>query len=387
MKKKICILTATRAEYGLLRPIIKGLMGIEEFDIRIAVTGAHLSHHYGNTYLEIENDGFIIDKKIEILDDSDTPVSISKAMGLAMIGFSDYFATLNPDVLLVLGDRYETLAVAMVAVNQSIPVVHLYGGEITEGALDDSIRHAITKLSYLHFTSTEEYRLRVIQLGEEPERVFCVGGIGVEIIKNETLMTKKALESSLNFDVNKPFALVTFHPVTLELNEAIDQTKNLLEALKKQSQLNYIITKSNADAMGLSINRLLESFVQMNDNAIIFASLGQNRYLSAMKYATMVIGNSSSGIIETPSFGVPTINVGSRQKGRLQGDNVINCAPLSAEIIRAMNLALTQDFRAIADKALNPYGDGHTSLKIIEIMTEFLLQDKLKIKKKFYDVR
>lgn len=383
--KKISILTATRAEYGLLKPIIKKLKEVTNFDVRLVVTGAHLSPEFGLTYKEIEQDGIQIDEKIEILLSADTPSSITKSMGLAMISFADYFSKLNPDLLIVLGDRYETLAVCCAAMNQRIPIAHLYGGETTEGAVDESIRHAITKLSYLHFTSTEEYRRRVIQLGEQPDRVFCVGAIGIENILNEKLMSKSELEISIDFKLDKSYAVITFHPVTLEDNNSAEQFKNLLDACKNHKDMKFIFSKANADANGRVINQLLDRFVIENNNAVAFTSLGMVRYLSALKYCSMVIGNSSSGLVEAPSFGVPTINIGNRQKGRLQSDSVISCEPKSQEINEAINIALSEEFKKKAISCINPYGHGNTSPKIIETIKDFLLNDKIDLKKKFYD--
>ena len=276
------------------------------------------------TYKEIEKDGIKIDEKIEILLSADTPSAISKSMGLAMISFADYFEKLKPDMLIVLGDRYETLAIATVAMNKRIPIAHLHGGETTEGAIDESIRHAITKMSYLHFTSTEEYRNRVIQLGEDPERVFSVGAIGIENILNEKLMSKLELEKSINFVLDKPYAIVTFHPVTLEENNSKEQVKELLDSLDTFNDMKFIFTKANADSGGRVINEMIDNYVNSHENAVAFNSLGLTRYLSALKYCTMVIGNSSSGLLEVPSFGIPTINIGDRQKGRLQADSIIN---------------------------------------------------------------
>lgn len=384
--KKISILTATRAEYGLLKPIINKLKKVPDFDVRVVVTGAHLSPEFGLTYKEIEQDGIQIDEKIEILLSSDTPSSISKSMGLAMISFADYFARLNPDMLIVLGDRYETLAVCCTAMNQKIPIAHLYGGETTEGAVDESIRHAITKLSYLHFTSTEEYRRRVIQLGEQPNRVFCVGAIGIENILNEKFMNKAELEQSINFKLDRPYAVITFHPVTLENNNSAEQFKALLDICKNHKGMKFIFSKANADADGRVINKLIDSFVIVNNNAAAFTSLGMVRYLSAVKYSSMVVGNSSSGLIEAPSFGVPTINIGDRQKGRLQADSVINCEPVKDKIEKAFILALTKEFKDIAYKTINPYGDGNTSGKIVDAIKDFLLNDKIDLKKKFNDM-
>ena len=385
MRKTICVLTATRAEYGLLKPIIKKLNCIEEFDLRVVVTGAHLSPEFGLTYKEIENDGIVIDEKIEILLSADTPSAVSKSMGLAMIGFADYFYKLMPDMLIVLGDRYEALAVATVAMNHLIPIAHLHGGETTEGAVDESVRHAITKLSYLHFTSTEEYRNRVIQLGEHPERVFNVGSIGIENILGEHLITKSELEEVIRFKLDKPYAVVTFHPVTLEDNSSEKQVKALLETCGSYKDMRFIFTKANADARGRIINQMIDEFVDNNDHAIAFASLGVNLYLSALKHSAMIIGNSSSGIIEAPSLGIPTINIGDRQRGRVQATSVINCEPTKEDIDKAIRLALTDDFRVVAKETTNPYGDGNTSDRIVKVIRDFVLNDKVNLKKQFFD--
>ena len=386
MKKRISILTATRAEYGLLKSVIGKLKQMDELEVRIVVTGAHLSPEFGLTYQEIENDGYPIDEKIEILLSADTPAAISKSMGLAMISFADYFNRISPDLLIVLGDRYETLAVATVAMNQRIPIAHLYGGETTEGALDESIRHAITKLSYLHFTSTEEYRKRVIQLGENPERVFCVGAIGIENIKQGKLLTKPELEESIQFRLDKPYAVVTFHPVTLEDNESKKQTHALLNTCSLFAGMKFLFTKANADTNGRIINEMIDQYVENHENAIAVTSLGMVRYLSALRYASMVIGNSSSGLVEAPSFGIPTINIGDRQKGRLQSESVINCRPTSTDIEKAMRLALTSEFIAKAKNTVNPYGDGNVSEKIADTIRKFLAEGKINLKKEFYDL-
>lgn len=383
--KRISILTATRAEYGLLKSVIKKLQEVSEFDVRVVVTGAHLSPEFGLTYEEIEKDGIAIDEKIEILLSADTPSSISKSMGLAMISFADYFSKLKPDMLVVLGDRYETLAVCCAAMNEKIPIAHLYGGETTEGAVDECIRHAITKLSYLHFTSTEEYRRRVIQLGEQPDRVFTVGAIGIENILKEKLLSKEELESAINFKLDKPYAVVTFHPVTLEDNNSVKQFGDLLEVCKKYKDMKFIFTKANADADGRVINKLIDEFIESNSNAMASTSLGMLRYLSALKYSSMVIGNSSSGLLEAPSFKIPTINIGDRQKGRLQANSVINCKPNKNEINKAIELALSNEFKSVVCNTINPYGDGETSDKIVKFIKGFLLNEKIDLKKKFYD--
>lgn len=386
MRKKITIVTATRAEYGLLKPIILALKKIDEFVLEVVVTGAHLSPEFGLTYKEIENDHIEIAKKIEILLSSDTPVSISKSMGLAMISFAEYFDESRPDALLVLGDRYETLAVCCAAMNARIPIIHLYGGETTEGAVDEAVRHSISKMSYLHFTSTEQYRKRVIQLGEHPNRVFTVGGIGIENALNMPLMTKEQLEESIHFSLDKPYAVVTFHPVTLEEGQAEKQFREILQAFSGCKNLKYIFTKANADANGRIINKMIDEYVMQNPNAAAFESLGALRYLSALKYAEMVIGNSSSGLVEVPSFKIPTINIGDRQKGRLQAESVINCEPLEQEVTKAIELAASKEFRNQLVNVENPYGDGNTSGKIVEILKDRLLNETIDLKKKFYDI-
>jgi len=386
MKKIISVLTASRAEYGLLKPIIKKLNMVEEFDLRIVATGMHLSPEYGETYKEIEQDHFVIDKKIEILSAFDTPASVSKSMGLAMIGFGEYFEELKPDLLIVLGDRYETLAVCCAAMNARIPIAHLYGGETTEGAIDESIRHAITKMSYLHFTSTKDYRKRVIQLGETPERVFAVGAIGIENIKNTKLLTKVELEHEINYKLDQPYAVVTFHPVTLEDNNVRNQFSSLLKACDKHRELSYIFTKANSDAHGSIINEMIDLYAGQRQNVVAFASLGTIRYLSALKYSTLVIGNSSSGLLEAPSFCIPTVNIGDRQKGRLQCSSVINCAAEAYAIEEAITQATSNTFKAIAAGTVNPCGDGNTSDKVVEKLKEYLLQNKINLKKQFYNI-
>ncbi len=383
---KIIILTATRAEYGLLKPIMQKFLADKDTDTHIAVTGMHLSPEFGMTVKEIESDGLPIDKKIEIVLSSDTPVALSKAMGLAMISFSEYFDESKPDALIVLGDRYETLAVCCTAMNARIPIVHLYGGEATEGLIDEAVRHSITKMSYLHFTATEEFRHRVIQIGESPERVFNVGAMGVENATHATLMSRKELEDSIGFHLGEMFAVGTFHPVTLEHATAEKQTEELLSAIDCHNDIRYIFTKANADTDGRIINALLQDYADRHKNYILVDSLGMKRYLSALKYASFVIGNSSSGLIEVPSFGIPTINIGDRQKGRIMGKTIIQCDPVAKQIDKAINKALSAEFRQSIQDAVNPYGDGNTSDKIVKTVKEFLLDNKIDIKKKFYDI-
>lgn len=386
MKKKICVVTATRAEYGLLRPVILALMNESCFEVAVVATAAHLSPEFGLTYKEIEKDGIKISKKIETLMSSDTPVSISKCMGLTMISFAEYFDESRPDALLVLGDRYETLAVCCAAMNARIPIIHMYGGETTEGAVDEAARHSITKMSMLHFTSTEAYRKRVIQLGENPDSVFCVGAVGIENIMRMRLRDKKELAASLSFALDKPYAVVTFHPVTLENNSAEEQFVELLKALERHKELKYIFTKANADAGGRVINKMIDDYAADNTNVAAFESLGNLRYLSALKYAAMAIGNSSSGIVEAPSFGIPTINIGDRQKGRIQAESVVNCAPSCEDISAAIDKALSPAFQCKAAHAVNPYGDGYTTEKIVKVIKDKFQHNGFDLKKKFFDV-
>lgn len=387
MKKNICIITGTRAEYGLLCPLIKKISEDDKLNLQLVVTGMHLSPEFGLTYKQIEEDGYKIDEKVEILLSSDTSIGISKSMGLAMISFSEVFDRLKPDMVVVLGDRYEIFSSVSVASISRIPVCHLHGGETTEGAFDENLRHSITKMSYLHFTSTEEYRKRVIQLGESPDRVFNVGAIGIENIKKMNLLSKEKLERSINFKLDKKYAVVTFHPVTLENNTAKSQFKELLLALDKIKDLKVIFTKANSDTDGRIINNMIDEFVLTDKERFIsFTSMGSLRYLSAIKYSDVVIGNSSSGIVEVPSFNKPTINIGDRQKGRIQAKSIINCEPVKNDIENAIEKALSKEFLENIKDVKNPYGEGNVSDKIIEKIKYFLENDKINLKKKFYDL-
>lgn len=386
MMKRICVVTATRAEYGLLKPLISRFYKDEKIDLRIAVTGAHLSHEFGYTYKEIERDGFDIDEKIEMLMSSNSSASISKSMALATIGFADYFEKSNPDMVVLLGDRYESLAVAICAMNQMIPIAHIHGGEITEGAVDDCIRHAITKMSYLHFTSNSEYENRVIQLGEQPNRVYDVGALGVENAMKQHLLTYEELQNTIDIDLNKKFSLVTYHSVTLENNTYENQIKNLLDAINYYEDEIFIFTKANADKGGRIINEILEEYCANHDNCILIDSLGMIRYLSSLKYCDCVIGNSSSGIIEVPSFKKPTINIGDRQKGRLRAKSVIDCSNTTEDILKAMKLAYSDEFLSNIKDVVNPYGAGNTSCKIYEVIKDYLFFREINLKKIFYDI-
>lgn len=386
--KRIGIMTGTRAEYGLLKSLMQEINKDNDLELYLIVSGMHLSPEFGMTYKEIEEDGFQINAKVEMLLSSDSPVGISKSIGLGIIGFADEFQRADLDMLILLGDRYEALSAAISAMVMRIPIAHLHGGELTEGAIDEGIRHSITKMSYLHFTSTEEYRRRVIQLGENPERVFCVGAIGVENIKKINLMTKEELERSIHFEIDENTVIVTYHPVTLENNTVEEQFLNLLEVLDRNPKIRMIFTKANADTNGRIVNELIDKYAAQNsERACAFMSLGQKRYLSALKYCRIVIGNSSSGIIEAPSFGKPIINIGDRQKGRICADSVINCGYTQQEIQRAMETALTEEFENKARNCRNPYEKENTAANIISVIKDYLLNDKIKLKKGFYDIK
>ena len=385
-KKIICIATGTRAEYGLLKPLILRLMKQDNFEIRLIVTGTHLSPEFGFTYQEILNDGIPVDYKSEIVLASDTESGMVKSTGLAMISFSDYFFNRKPDLLIVLGDRYEILACVTAAALMRIPVAHLHGGEVTYGVVDEFIRHSVTKMSTLHFTSCESYRKRVIQLGEQPGTVYNVGALGVENIFNIQTLSLKDLENDLSFTLNgKNFAVVTFHPITLENYTGAEQLRELMLALDAFPDMKFVITKANSDAGGREINQLWSDYIVNRNNCYLVASLGMRRYLSLTKYAAVIIGNSSSGIIEGPATGTPTVNIGDRQKGRIMADSVICCQPKASDIINAIGKAVTYEFQVLASNVLNPYGDGDTSQKIVKIIQNFFSQER-NVQKYFYDI-
>lgn len=386
--KRIGIMTGTRAEYGLLKSLMQEINKDNDLELYLIVSGMHLSPEFGMTYKEIEEDGFEINAKVEMLLSSDSPAGISKSIGLGVIGFADEFQRADLDMLILLGDRYEALSAAICALVMRIPIAHLHGGELTEGAIDEGIRHSITKMSYLHFTSTEQYRNRVIQLGENPERVFYVGALGVENIKKINLMTKEELEKSIHFEIDENTVVVTYHPVTLENNTVEEQFLNLLKVLDRNPKIRMIFTKANADTNGRIVNELIDKYAAQNsERACAFVSLGQKRYLSALKYCRIVIGNSSSGIIEAPSFGKPIINIGDRQKGRICADSVINCGYTQQEIQQAMETALTEEFENKASNCRNPYEKENTAANIISVIKDYLLNDKIKLKKGFYDIK
>lgn len=385
--KKVCVVTGSRAEYHLLSPLMKAIQADPELKLILAVTGSHLSEQYGNTYRDIERDGFCINEKVPILSDTDDAAAINQGMSRALLGFSEVFGRVKPDMVVLLGDRYELLPIAAAAINYHIPIAHLHGGETTEGAVDECIRHAVTKMSYLHFTSCEAYRRRVIQLGESPDRVFNVGAIGLENIRKQQLWTLAELERSLNFSLEGQFGVVTFHPVTLEKDTAGEQFENLLQAIDRSEGLRIIFTKANADSGGMCINRMIDEYVGLHsDKAAAVFSLGMTRYFTALKYAAVVIGNSSSGIIETPSFRVPTVNIGNRQKGRIQAKNIINCEPETNEIFAAISKALSEKFKNSVQDTTNPYGDGEVSGKIVVQIKRAFESGGIQLEKNFYDI-
>lgn len=388
MTKTICIVTATRAEWGLLRPLAKEIQEDDAFALFLTVTGTHFSEEFGNTWKEIISDGFSIDERVDIImSPIQNAVDVSNTMARALTGFSGVFSRHKIDLVILLGDRYETLAVALAAMNARVPIMHLYGGDVTEGALDDAIRHSISKLSYLHCTSCETYRKRVIQLGEEPIRVYNVGAIGIDNVRRMHLLSKKELAEELGFAIaESDYAVVTFHPETLNNSNVKEQCQKFLDALSAFPDMRYIITKSNADEGADIINRMMEKYAASNPNAFVVSSLGNLRYLSALKSASLVIGNSSSGIMESPYFRVPTINLGIRQRGRIQSECIINCEISTAEIIQAMQKALSPEFREFAKTADYPYGDGHAAEKILAVLHEWLDADRIDLKKKFYDI-
>lgn len=382
-KLKICAVTTTRADYGIMRPLLLKLDKADWADLVLAVTGTHLLKQFGYTIREIEKDNLKIDKKISIMSKAnDSAKETAAIMSRTVLKFTEYFEESKPDALLLLGDRFETFEVAAAATVCRIPVIHIAGGETTEGAIDEVFRHSISKMSYLHFASTEAYRNRIIQLGEDPKRVYDTGALGVENVLNVKCLSKEELSRELHFDLNQPYAVVTFHPVTLENNSAVKQLKELLKVLHNHREMNFIITKANADLSGEKINDELDKFVQKNKNCIVVSSLGTVKYFSAIKYSECVIGNSSSGIVEVPSFNKPTINIGDRQKGRIQSNSIINCKPEEADIEKALRKAL--NFRK---EVVNPYGEGKTSDKMVRIIRKTFYGKKIDLKKAFYDLK
>ncbi|KTF15214.1 UDP-N-acetylglucosamine 2-epimerase [Pseudoalteromonas sp. H105] len=381
---KVAVFTGTRAEYGLLFWLLKDIQTDPAMTLQLLVSGMHLSSEFGETYKQIEHDGFEIDEKIEILLSSDTPVGTAKSMGLGVLGFADALNRLKPDAIVILGDRFEALAAAQTAMILRIPILHLHGGEITEGAYDDAIRHAITKLSYLHGTSTEEYRQRVIQLGEQPERVRNIGAIGLDHLKRGEFMTIDEIGNSLGFRLSQPYFLVTYHPVTLGDEQPEQSFNALLDALNEFPEYQIILTYPNADDGGRRIIPILEKYAKQQPERVhAIPSLGQKRYLSAVKHAAVVIGNSSSGVIEVPSFNVPTVNIGVRQKGRLAAKSVLHCDATKTAINASITIALQGDYKTLDEEITNPYGAGNASEQAIAMLKTLNFEPS----KSFYDLK
>ena len=384
-KRKICVVTGTRAEYGQLTLILDLIRRSPRLELQLIACGMHLSPEFGLTYREIEGDGFNIDCKVDMQLNSDTPAAVTRSAGLGLIGFGEAFAELRPDLVLILGDRFEILAAATAALLANIPLAHISGGEKTEGAFDESIRHAVTKMAQLHFPAAEEYRRRVIQLGEPPDTVFCVGDPAVDVMLKISLLDREQLELDLGFKFKKRNLLVTFHPATLEGDAAGKQFAALLEVLDEQPDTMLIFTRPNADCFGGDIIRQLDAYVVAHaDKAAAFASLGHRRYLSLLRLADAVVGNSSSGIVEAPTFRIPAVNIGDRQKGRLRSAGVIDCAADAAAIRQAFVLLYSEDFQTRLASAVNPYGDGGASARIVAVLEDYDLNRCRR--KVFYDL-
>ena len=387
LMRKICVVTGTRAEYGLMSRLIKMINDSDQTQLQLIATNMHLSPKYGNTYQEIEADGIKIDKKVPIIDESakDDAVETLFSMSRALKGFAEAYTDLKPNLVVVLGDRYEILAAATAALIERIPIAHIHGGEITEGAYDDAIRHSITKMSHLHFPSTEEYRKRVIQLGEQPDRVFNVGALGVENIKKLPLMSKEEIEEEIDFKIDDNTILVTYHPVTLGNRTAKEDIEDFISVLEERKDLRIIFTMPNSDTGGQFIVDAINEFVANNaERAKTFKSLGVVRYLSVMQQVAAVVGNSSSGLVEVPSFGIPTLNIGDRQKGRLAAESVWNCAPDKKSVLDGLDKVLSKQFRDLAYVVRNPYEKENTAEEIFKVISTYPLNELNQ--KHFYDI-
>ncbi|MEH1739360.1 UDP-N-acetylglucosamine 2-epimerase [Fusobacterium varium] len=387
MRKKICIITGTRAEYGLLKSIIKKIKLEKDLILQIIVTGMHLSPEFGLTYKEIEKDGFLINEKIEILLSSDTEIGVSKSIGLAMISFSEAYSRLKPDLIILLGDRYEILAATIAAYISRIPVAHISGGDITEGAYDDAFRHSITKMAYLHFPGSKNSRRRIMQLGESPERIFDFGDPGIENIKNTEIYNRKELSEILKFDLEREYILVVMHSTTLENFSSAQQMKNLFCALKNFEDYNIVFIKGNSDNNGRKINQMIDEYEKENKNRVkSFISISIKEYLSLLKNSEVLLGNSSSGIVEAPALEKINLNIGDRQKGRERANTTIHCDGTKEEILKNLSDILNGKYNNRLKKVESPYGDGNTSSNIVKIIKKFLFEEKIDLKKKFYDI-
>ncbi len=383
--RKICVVTGTRADYGLLSRLIKTLKNDQDLNLQIIATGMHLSPEFGLTQNEIEKDGFKINKSVEMLLSADTSSSISKSTGLGLIGFSDVFKELKPDIVILLGDRYEIFSASIAATFAKIPIAHIHGGETSQGAYDEAMRHSISKMAWWHFVSTEDYKKRVIQLGEDPKRIYNVGGLGVDAIKNLKLLSKKKLIENTGIKIGHKNLLVTYHPVTLENNTSKKQFEGLLNALNDFNNINIIFTMPNADSYSRIIKNMIDNFVLKNQKrSISFSSMGHLNYLSTMKLVDGVIGNSSSGLMEAPTFKIGTINIGDRQKGRIKSDSIIDCEPNKRSIKNAINKLYSEKFQLALSSVKNPYEGINPVREIIKILKSDLLPKELK--KEFYDL-
>lgn len=384
---KICVVTGTRAEYGLLKNLLLKLRDTENVKLDLVVTGSHLSDRFGNTQEEIVKDGFDDYIRIAIPLEDDSKEGMAVSTGIAVQKFAELFKGYKPDIIIVLGDRFEILAAVIAAHIIGISVAHIAGGDVTEGAVDDAIRHCITKMSQLHFPGCEQSAKRIVQMGEEPDRVFNVGEPGMENCLNLKLMSRNELSDNLNFAINcHDYSVVTFHPVTMENNTAIEQVYQLIHAMDDQKGMFYIITMANADAGGRVINEIWQKEGKKRENWLVVPSLGVLRYLSAVKYAKLVIGNSSSGVIEVPALGTPTINIGDRQKGRMMAESVIQCDPAQDQINLAIQKGMTQEFQKMAKNIKSPFGDGTTSSQIVQIVLDYLRHKNETNEKHFFDI-
>lgn len=377
--RKVCVVTGTRAEYGLLSILMHEIAQEPDFVLQIIATGMHLSPEFGLTYKAIEEDGFHIDEKVEMLLSSDTAVGTAKSVGLGVIGFADAFARLMPDLIVVLGDRFEILAAVQAALVARIPVAHIGGGDTTEGAFDEAIRHSITKMAHLHFVTNPLSAQRVRQLGENPEYIFVVGNPGLDHLRTIQLLSRAELSETLEFPFRAKNILVTFHPVTLDEQPPEEQFRELLNALNRFPELGVVFTKPNADTNGRILCKMLDEYTEEHANTKAFTSLGQLRYLSMIAQVDAVVGNSSSGLYEVPSFQKPTVDIGDRQKGRLAAASVIHCQPQADEIAAAIQVAFNRD----CSQVFNPYGDGNSSKRIVSILRE-VIDWKGLVKKQFY---
>jgi len=382
--RRICVITSTRADYGLLRWVMQAIKDDSQLELQIIATGMHLSPEFGLTYKEMVQDGFEIDRNVEILVSSDTAIGVTKAMGLGLIGFADVFNELKPDLILVLGDRFEIFSAVSAAFVAGLPIAHIHGGEVTEGVLDDTFRHCITKMSHFHLVATDVYRQRVIQLGEHPDNVYLVGGLGVEGRKRTKLLDRVSLETSLDFKLAEKNLLVTFHPATLDGDLCEMQMQELLRALEKLDNTHLIFTLPNADTKSRAMIELIYAFVAKHSFARAYTSLGQERYLSCIAHVDGVVGNSSSGLLEAPSLKTGAINIGDRQRGRLQADSIINCDPTEGSISLALSNLYSDEYQMRLAATKNPYDQGCSSENIVRILKKVVLDKNLK--KTFYDM-